>query len=73
MDRVVTNDDNDDHALLAAMAVKVARLEQEVDRLENRFVLIQRYIHVERSVIGIVGLVLTLLAAFAMNKLLGVH
>ncbi|MCU0501535.1 MAG: hypothetical protein MUC51_07170 [Anaerolineae bacterium] len=67
------DDDNDDHALLATLAVKVARLEAEVDRLENRFVLIQRYIHVERSVIGIVGLVLTLLAAFAMNKLLGGH
>jgi predicted Co/Zn/Cd cation transporter (cation efflux family) len=69
----VRDDDNDDHALLATLAVKVARLEAEVDRLENRFVLIQRYIHVERSVIGIVGLVLTLLAAFAMNKLLGGH
>ena len=67
------DDDNDDHALLAAISVKVARLEAEIDRLETRFVLIQRYLHVERSVIGIVALVLTMLAAFAMNKLLGGH
>ena len=67
------DDDNDDHALLATLAVKVARLEAEVDRLESKFVLIARYIHIERSVIGIVGLILTLLTAFAMNKLLGGH
>ncbi|MCU0503946.1 MAG: hypothetical protein MUC51_19675 [Anaerolineae bacterium] len=69
----VREDDNDDHALLATLAVKVARLEQEVDRLENRFVLIARYIHIERAVLGLVTLVLASLAAYAMNKLLGLH
>ena len=65
------DDDNDDHALLATLAVKVARLESEVDRLENRFVLIQRYIHIERAVLGLITLVLGSLAAFAMKRLLG--
>ena len=67
------DDDNDDHALLATLAVKVARLESEVDRLESRFVLIARYIHVERAVLGVVALILTTLAAFAMSRLLGGH
>jgi hypothetical protein len=72
-DKEVRDDDNDDHALVATLAVKVARLEAEVDRLENRFVLIARYIHVERAVLGVVALILTTLAAFAMSKLLGGH
>jgi hypothetical protein len=67
----VRDDDNDDHALLATIAVRIARLEAEMDRLESRFVLIARYIHVERAVLGVVALILTSLAAFAMSKLLG--
>jgi hypothetical protein len=69
----VRDEDNDDHALLATLAVKVARLETEVDRLESKFVLIARYIHIERAVLGLVTLVLTTLAAYAMSKLLGMH
>ncbi len=67
------DDDNDDHALLATIAVKVARLEAEMDRLESRFVLIQRYINIERAVLGIIGLIATGLVAYAMSRLLGGH
>jgi hypothetical protein len=67
----VRDDDNDDHALLATLAVKVARLEAEIDRLETRFVLIQRYINIERAVLGLITLVLCSLGAFAMKRLLG--
>ena len=67
------DDDNDDHALLATLAVKVARLEMEVDRLESRFVLLARYLNVERAVLGLVSLVLTLLAAYVFNKVVGMH
>lgn len=64
-------DDNDDHALLATLAVKVARLESEVDRLDQRYVQIQRYIHIERAVVGLVALVMSGLVAYAMTRLLG--
>jgi hypothetical protein len=70
---LVRDEDNDDHALLAALAVKVARLELEVDRLETRFVTLARYLNVERAVLGLVTLVLSLLVAYAFNKLVGVH
>ena len=66
-------DDNDDHALLATLAVKVARLESEVDRLDQRYVQIQRYIHIERAVLGLVALVAASLVAYAMARLLGGH
>ena len=66
-------DDNDDHALLATLAVKVARLESEVDRLDQRYVQIQRYIHIERAVLGLVALVAASLVAYAMTRLLGGH
>ncbi len=66
-------DDHDDHALLATLAVKVARLEAEVDRLESKYVTLQRYIHVERAVVSVIGLLLTSLIAFAMSRLLGGH
>jgi hypothetical protein len=69
----VRDDDNDDHALLATLAVKVARLESEVDRLETKYVTLQRYIHVERAVVSVIGLLLTSLIAFAMSRLLGGH
>lgn len=64
-------DDNDDHALLATLAVKVARLESEVDRLDQRYVQIARYIHIERAVLGIIGLIAASLVAYAMARLLG--
>ena len=67
------DDDNDDHALLATLAVKVARLELEVDRLESRFVLIARYLNVERAVLGLVTLVMSMLAAYVFNKVVGMH
>ncbi len=65
------DDDNDDHALVATLAVKVARLESEMDRLEGKYVQLQRYIHIERAVLGLITLVLGSLAAFAMKRLLG--
>ena len=64
---------DDDHDLLAKLAVKVAYLESEVGHLEHRYVQIQRYIHVERAVLGLVALILTSLAAYAMSRLLGGH
>jgi hypothetical protein len=67
----VRDDDNDDHALVATLAVKVARLESEMDRLEGKYVQLQRYIHIERAVLGLITLVLGSLAAFAMKRLLG--
>jgi hypothetical protein len=69
----VRDDDNDDHALLASLAVKVAYLEAEVGRLENKFVLLARYINIERAVLGLITLVASGLVAFAMNRLLGTH
>lgn len=67
------DDDNDDHALLATLAVKITRLEMEVDRLESRFVLLARYLNVERAVLGLVTLVLSMLAAYVFNKVVGMH
>jgi hypothetical protein len=64
---------DDDHDLLATLAVKVAYLESEVGRLEHKYVQIQRYIHVERAVLGLIGLILTSLAAYAMSRLIGSH
>jgi hypothetical protein len=69
----VRDDDNDDHALLATLAVKVARLELEVDRLETRFVTLSRYINIERAVLGLVTLVLSMLVAYAFNRIIGGH
>lgn len=65
------DEDNDDHALLATLAVKIAHLEAEVGQLENKYVQIQRYILVERAVLGVISLILISLATFAMSKLLG--
>lgn len=67
----VSADDNDDHALLATLVVKVARLESEVDRLDQRYVQLQRYVHIERAVLGIIGLIAASLVAYAMARLLG--
>lgn len=66
-------DDNDDHAMLATLAVKVARLELEVDRLDTVFVRLERYINIERAVLGIIGLIAASLVAYAMARLLGGH
>lgn len=66
-------DDHDDHALLATLAVKIAYLEGEVSRLDQKYVQIQRYIHIERAVLGLIGLVAAALVAYAMTKLLGGH
>jgi hypothetical protein len=66
-------DDNDDHALLATLAVKIAYLEGEVGRLESKYVQIQRYIHIERAVLGIIALIATALVGYAMTRLLGTH
>lgn len=65
------DEDNDDHALLATLAVKIAHLEHEVGQLESKYVQIQRYILVERAVLGVISLILISLATFAMSKLLG--
>ncbi len=70
-DKEVRDDDNDDHALLATLAVKVAYMEAEINRLESKYVQLQRYIHIERAVLGLITLVLGSLAAFAMKRLLG--
>jgi hypothetical protein len=69
----VRDEDNDDHSLLAALAVKVAYLEAEVGRLEGKYVQLQRYIHIERAVLGLIALVAAALVGFAMTKLLGTH
>lgn len=66
-------DDHDDHALLATLAVKIAYLEGEVSRLDQKYVQIQRYIHIERAVLGLVALVAASLVAYAMTRLLGAH
>ncbi len=65
------DDDHDDHAMLATLAVKVAYMEAEINRLESKYVQLQRYIHIERAVLGLITLVLGSLAAFAMKRLLG--
>jgi hypothetical protein len=69
----VRDEDNDDHALLATLSVKVAYLEAEVGRLESKYVQIQRYIHIERAVLGIIALIATALVGYAMTRLLGGH
>ena len=66
-----TDEQNDDHALLATLAVKVAYLEAEVGRLETKYVQLQRYIHVERAMFGLIALVMSALVAYAMPHLLG--
>ena len=45
----------------------------EVDRLETRFVTLSRYINIERAVLGLVTLVLSMLVAYAFNRMIGVH
>ena len=65
------DDDNEDHALLAALTVRIAHLEAEVGNLESKYVQLQRYINIERAVLGLITLVLGSLAAFVMKRLLG--
>mgnify|MGYP003546813737 CR=1 FL=1 len=65
-DAVRDDQADDDHDLLARLSVTVARL-------ESKYVQLQRYIHVERAVLGLVALVMTALVGFAMTKLLGGH
>ena len=72
-DAVRDDQADDDHDLLARLSVTVAHLEAEVGRLESKYVQLQRYIHVERAVLGLVALVMTALVGFAMTKLLGGH
>ena len=63
--------DDEDHALLAALTVRIAHLEAEVGSLESKYVQLQRYINIERAVLGLITLVLGSLAAFVMKRLLG--
>ena len=63
--------DDEDHALLAALTVRIAYLEAEVGSLESKYVQLQRYINIERAVLGLITLVLGSLAAFVMKRLLG--
>lgn len=67
------DEDSDDHALLATLAVKVAYLEAEVGRLETKYVQLQRYIHVERAVLGLIALVAGSMIAYIIPRLLGAH
>jgi hypothetical protein len=69
----VRDEDNDDHALLATLAVKVARLEAEVDRLETRFTLLARFVPIEKATMGLIALVAASLVGYAMARLFGVH
>ena len=59
-----------DHDSLAVLAVKIAHLEDEVSQLERKYVRIERYINIERAVLGIIGLIATSLVAYAMSRLL---
>ncbi len=70
-DKEVRDDDNEDHALLAALTVRIAHLESEVGNLESKYVQLQRYINIERAVLGLITLVLGSLAAFVKKRLLG--
>ena len=67
------DEDNDDHALLATLAVKVAYLEAEVSRLEARFTLLARFIPIEKAVMGIIALIAAALVGYAMTRLFGAH
>jgi hypothetical protein len=63
--------DFDATSQIATLLVKVEYLEAEISRLESKYVQLQRYIHIERAVLGLITLVLGSLAAFAMKRLLG--
>lgn len=64
-------EDLDARSLLATLVVKVAHLEAETAQLEHKYVQLQRYILIERAVLGLITLVAGALVVFAMNKLLG--
>jgi hypothetical protein len=69
----VRDEDHDDHALLAALAVKVAHIEAEVDRLEHRFTLLARFVPVEKAVFSIIGIIAVALIGIAIQRLFGGH
>ena len=68
--------------LLARIDERVAHLGQDIkgvrdefsrmeSALDSTFVRISRYIHVERAVVGVIALVITLLVAFVFSKVVG--
>lgn len=66
-------DDDDDHALLAALDVRVKHLEDEVGKLEIKYTLLARFVPIEKATTGLIALVAASLVGYAMARLFGAH
>jgi hypothetical protein len=76
------NEEQLSQIMLARIEERVLHLSREVSdtnalfrsiesKLDAEFVRLSRYIHIERAVIGVIGLVVSLLVAYVFTKVIG--
>ena len=72
------HDENESQIMLARidervqhLGIAVSDIKEEFSKMDTTFVRLQRYIHVERAVIGVISLVLLLLITYVFSKVVG--